>query len=315
MTPIAALLLSEHDALGPAGPQSGRIAELFWVFFWISVIVWTAVVAFAILGSLRKRPAGESALRRNVIGATAVTTLILLGLLIASIVTGSAVANAPGGKPMDLDVVAHQWWWEVHYPDAIASRTVVTANEIHIPTGRPVRIQLSSHDVIHSFWVPSLHGKTDLIPTRLNYIWIRADRPGVYRGQCAEFCGLQHAHMLLYVIAEPEPRFEAWKNQQLAPAAEPATPSQQRGREVFLNGPCILCHAIRGTSAFASAAPDLTHLASRGSIAAGTLANKRGDLSGWITDAQHIKPGSYMPSLNIPAADVQPLTEYLESLK
>lgn len=307
--------MSQHAVLSPAGPQSGSIAELYWFFLWVAIIVWAVVITALLIGSFRSKITGDSKLKRTVVGATAVTTVILMGLLVSSIVIGGGVAESPGPNPLSIDVVGHQWWWEVHYPDQTPSQTVITANEIHIPVGKPVKISLTSHDVIHSFWVPSLHGKTDLIPTRINTIYIQADHPGIYRGQCAEFCGLEHARMAMYVIAEDPKIFEARRAAQLQPGAEPGSTAAQRGREVFTNGPCVLCHTVRGTNALASFGPDLTHIASRGSIAAGTLSNNRGNLAGWITNAQHIKPGNNMPSINIAAADLQPLAEYLESLK
>jgi cytochrome c oxidase subunit 2 len=311
-----AILIGEHAALSPAGTHAGRIASLYWVFFWISAIVWFLVVGFAFVAAFRRGFRNEEQeLKRVVISATGVTAGVLVCLLIASLLTDKRVAASPYGQPLDVEVVGHQWWWEVHYPDTIASRTAITANEIHIPVGRSIHILLSSHDVIHSFWAPSLQGKVDLIPTRVNDIWISAERPGIFRGQCAEYCGVQHAKMGLYVIAEPPSQFERWREHQLAPAAEPVTDSQRHGREVFLNGPCLVCHALRGTSAFATLGPDLTHVASRGSIAAAVLANNRGNLGGWIVDAQHIKPGAYMPSLNLKASDVQPLVDYLEMLR
>jgi len=172
-----------------------------------------------------------------------------------------------------------------------------------------------SGDVIHSFWVPNLSGKIDLIPTHRNTIWIRADKPGTYRGQCAEFCGLQHAHMALQVVAEPPAQFEAWRRAQLEPARTPDTPERQRGQQVFTGLPCALCHTIRGTSAGGRTAPDLTHLATRRTIAAGVLPNTRGHLAGWILDAQGVKPGAAMPPNVIPPDDLQSLLDYLGNLE
>jgi cytochrome c oxidase subunit 2 len=214
-----------------------------------------------------------------------------------------------------VEVRGQQWWWEITYPDQVASNTVVTANEIHIPTGRPVMLRLSSLDVIHSFWVPSLHGKMDLIPSRINTTWMQADRPGVFRGQCAEFCGLQHAHMGLFVVAEPPESFDRWLANERRPAVEPFDAVRRRGKELFFNAPCLLCHSIRGTEAFGQVAPDLTHFGSRRSIGAATLPNTTGNLAGWITDSHRIKPGNRMPPMSIASEDMQPLLAYLEGLK
>jgi cytochrome c oxidase subunit 2 len=260
--------------------------------------------------------ATEARLSRVVTGATIATVLILFGLLIASVTTGKAIAEL-GGKAnaMTVEVTGNQWWWYVRYLNSDASRIVVTANEMHIPVGRPVMIRGTSNDVIHSFWVPNLHGKRDLIPSRVTTEWIEADRPGRFRGQCAEFCGAQHAHMALWVIAEPEKDFEAWMNHQLQPAAAPATPELQQGQQVFLSHACVLCHAISGTPAAGQNGPDLTHLASRLTIAAGTLPNTKGNLGGWIADPQNIKPGNHMATVFVKPDELEPLLDYLGSLK
>jgi len=181
--------------------------------------------------------------------------------------------------------------------------------------GRPVLIRGSSLDVIHSFWIPNLQGKRDLIPGRTTTEWFQADQPGRYRGQCAEFCGLQHAHMALWVVAESPDQFRKWMATQLQVAANPSNASEQRGHDVFLDHACVLCHSIRGTTAAGQVAPDLTHFGSRLSIAAGTLPNNRGNLAGWIADPQAIKPGNHMATVPLKSEDMSPLLDYLESLK
>jgi cytochrome c oxidase subunit II len=178
-----------------------------------------------------------------------------------------------------------------------------------------VQIRGQSNDVIHSFWVPNLHGKRDLIPSRTTTEWIQADHAGIYRGQCAEFCGAQHAHMALWVIAEPEEKFRAWMQRQLQPAVQPSDTETQRGQQVFLNSTCVFCHQIQGTTAAGQNAPDLTHFGSRRSIAAGTLPNTKGNLAGWIVDPQSVKPGNHMATVPVKPQDLQPLIDYLESLK
>jgi cytochrome c oxidase subunit 2 len=246
------------------------------------------------------------------------TVLILFVLLVYSVFTGRAIATPPDDtEALTIEVIGHQFWWEVQYLAPVPSERVTTAHEIHIPVGQPVRIQVQTRDVIHSFWVPNLHGKVDLIPGQVNTIWLQADTPGVFRGQCAEFCGLQHALMGFLVIAQPPAEFAAWLEHQRQPAALPTDPAVARGQEVFLSAPCMLCHTVRGTGtgAMGQAAPDLTHFGSRRTIAAATLPNTRGNLAGWILDPQHIKPGNRMPAVHLAPADLQFLLDYLESLK
>jgi cytochrome c oxidase subunit 2 len=203
------------------------------------------------------------------------------------------------------------WWWEVRYPE----QDIVTANEIHIPAGEPVRLELASADVIHSFWVPRLNGKRDLIPGMENVFWIQADEPGVYRGQCGEYCGAQHANMAFHVIALPRDEFNAWLAARTKLPPQPATAAAQRGAQIFRTAGCVQCHAIRGTQASGNAGPDLTHLGSRGTIGAAMLPNTRGNLAAWIADPQAIKPGIKMPRTFLAADDLQALVTYLEGLK
>jgi cytochrome c oxidase subunit 2 len=327
---VTAILVSQYSckgiqsALDPAGPGSGRIVSLWWLLFWVCSVVFALVIIFLFYSLLHSRKYAEGApieinaqhkMTRTVAVCVALTSLILFVFLIASLTAGKAIFSGSGSDVVTIEVVGHQWWWEVHYPDDNASKRVVTANEIHIPVGRPVRVLLSSADVIHSFWVPNLQGKIDLVPMHLNSEWIRADRPGVFRGQCAEFCGHQHAHMSLLVIAEPSDKFNAWLDQQRRSTETPLDPAVQKGQQVFLSSPCVLCHTVRGTIANGTQAPDLTHLASRQTIAAGTLPNNRGYLSGWILDSQGVKPGNKMPPNHLTADDLQSVLSYLESLK
>jgi cytochrome c oxidase subunit 2 len=314
-----------HSALNSHGVQAARIEDLWWLMFWVCSAVFVLVmVATGIAITRRKDPVGpagpippESSRRmtRVVAAAVGVTVLTLFVLLVASVSTGRAIASLSEGGGPSIKVTGHQWWWEVEYEHPTPSRIVKTANEIHIPVGRAVKLELSSQDVIHSFWVPNLHGKRDLIPGHSNDIWIKADRPGIYRGLCGEFCGLQHAHMGLLVIAEPQDRFDAWYGAQLQTSSLPATPSQQHGRQLVESGPCALCHTIQGTQANGNLGPDLTHLASRRTIAAASLPNTRGNLGGWISDPQSIKPGNRMPPVTMKSEDLQAMLDYLESLK
>jgi cytochrome c oxidase subunit II len=203
------------------------------------------------------------------------------------------------------------WWWEVRYPE----QSIIIANEIHIPAGEPVKLELASVDVIHSFWVPQLHGKRDMIPGIENVFTIQADEPGVYRGQCGEYCGTQHANMAFHVVAHPRDEFDAWRAERTKPRTEPATAEERRGFEVFMNAGCAQCHAVRGTQAKGNVGPDLTHLGSRRTIGAALLPNTRGNLAGWIADPQAIKPGVKMPRSYLPADDLLDLVTYLESLQ
>jgi cytochrome c oxidase subunit II len=229
--------------------------------------------------------------------------------------TGHALSSQPEQDILTIEVVGHQWWWEVQYDDPLPVRTLKTANEIHIPTGQMVLLKLTSRDVIHSFWAPNLHGKKDLIPGHVNLMWIQADNPGVYRGQCAEFCGAQHAHMAFRVVAEPPDQFADWYDKQLRPADTPADTARQHGQQVFLTSRCVMCHTIRGTTAAAVSGPDLTHLASRETIAADTLPNTPDHLGRWVVNSQAIKPGNQMPPNELSSEDLQSLISYLESLQ
>ena len=260
--------------------------------------------------------ATERRLTRNVAAVSIATVAVLFGLLIASVSTGRALDAPPHSQnALKVELTGNQWWWYVRYDDPDPQKIIVTANELHIPVGRPVEISGSSHDVIHSFWVPGLNGKRDLIPSRITTQWIEADHPGRFRGQCAEFCGLQHAHMALWIVAEPEDQFQGWMERQRQPATEPRDPEKLQGYQVFMNNACVFCHNITGTPANGQVAPDLTHLASRMTIAAGTLANNKGNLGGWILDPQSIKPGNHMATIKLKSTDVQPLLDYLESLQ
>jgi len=320
----------QQSAVDAAGPASGATESLWWFFFWLLLAIFVIVIAF-LCGSLGRRhrginqeplerthtpsPATESRLSSIVGGATAVTVIILLALLVISVGVGKTTYGPGVKSPMTVEVTGNQWWWYVRYMNDVSSDIVVTANEIHIPVGQPVMIRETSHDVIHSFWVPNLQGKRDLIPSRVTAEWIQADRPGRFRGQCAEFCGLQHAHMAFWVVAEPQAQFKQWMDSQLQPAVPPSNPVTTHGQEVFMSHACVFCHNISGTPASGQVGPDLTHFGSRISIAAGTLPNTPGNLAGWVTDPQTVKPGNHMATVPIKSEDLQPLVEYLESLR
>ena len=312
-----------QSAQNPAGPQAGRIYSLWLFLLVVAVIVFVAVVGTALFAAWRANRKSETQpdrvsegnLSRAVAAATAVTVMILFGFLIYSLTTGRALASLPAKSALTIQVTGHQWWWEVEYIDTVPSRRVVTANEIHIPVGVPVQIFGKSVDVIHSLWVPNLHGKKDLVPGHTTATWFQADTAGLYRAQCAEFCGHQHAKMALWVVAEPRDVYEKWYAGQLATPPPPVDSVAREGQRVFLSKSCAMCHNIGGTLAGSRVGPDLTHLASRHSIAAGTLPNTRGNLAAWILDAQSIKPGSRMPPNSLSPSDLNALLTYLETLK
>ena len=310
-----------QSALDPRGPQAARIDDLWWIFIVLSVVVWVAVVAVLGLALWRRgrrtfteRPRGEPRRTLVVIAATAVTVVVLLGLVAASALTGRAVSTLPGAdrQPVVVTVVGHQWWWEVQYEDDVPGRTFTTANELRIPVGRPVIVRATSRDVIHSFWVPNLAGKLDMVPGRVNRLRVHAARAGVYRGQCAEYCGGPHAQMAFYVVAEDEAAFERWREAQRLPSGKRNDPE---GERIFL-AHCAACHTVRGTPAAGTLGPDLTHVGSRLSIGAGILPNNRGTIAGWIVSSQHLKPGNLMPSMRgFGGEELRALAAYVESLK
>jgi cytochrome c oxidase subunit 2 len=310
-----------QSALDPAGPQAGRIAWVTWWFFGVCGVVYLLTLAALGWALFRRRRPEDQApettrrLTTVVTGATAVTALTLIVLTIFSVTAQRGLAALPAPGAITIDVVGHQWWWEFQYRDASPNEWVNSPNELHIPVGVPVAVRAMSRDVIHSFWVPNLHGKRDLIPGIVTHTWIQADRPGVYRGQCAEFCGHQHANMAFVTVAEPMDQFLMWLQQQRRGAPQPATDVQKRGHQLFMTGPCVMCHAIRGTPAGSRIGPDLTHVASRRTLASGTLPNTREHLARWIVDSQEIKPGNRMPPTPMSREDLDALLAYLETLR
>jgi cytochrome c oxidase subunit 2 len=312
-----------QSVLAPSGPQASSIHDLWLIMLWVAVVVFVVVLTFvgAALQRGRRRSAGgdslvsDRGLASGVAVALSITVVVLIGLLFASIWTGRSVASLHASSAISVNVIGHQWWWEIEYEDAVAERRMLTANEIHIPIGRPVVLKVTSRDVIHSFWAPNLQGKRDLIPGYTTAIWLQADRPGVFRGQCAEFCGLQHAHMAFDIVAEDEPAFARWLDAMRQPAPQPDSDLEKRGRDVFMAGRCAGCHAIRGTDAHGQVAPDLTHVATRSTIGAGTLPNTSEHLRDWIRDPQRSKPGNQMPPNPLAAEDLQALLAYMGTLR
>jgi cytochrome c oxidase subunit II len=244
-----------------------------------------------------------------IVAAVIIPALILIGTYVFSLDRMNALASSGEDAELSITVDAQNWWWEVEYPNG-----AVTANEIHIPAGEPVKLILESPDVVHSFWVPQLQAKMDHVPGEQNEMWLEADEPGRYRGQCAEFCGLQHAHMAFYVVAEEPEDFEEWLANEAADAAEPDSTTAAQGRDVFLSSTCVGCHAVRGTEAESEIGPDLTHLAGRETIGAGKLDNTRENLSEFILDPQGVKPGIAMPPTDLEPEELEALLDYLEQL-
>jgi len=312
-----------HSAHAPAGPQAQLLDQLGTLLYGIAGVVFLLVVAALLAAAFRRRrvdeqvddPARERRMTLAVAIAAGATVATLVVVLFLSFGSGKELTGTAPPDALQIRVTGRQWFWDVEYRDSVPSRWATTANEIHVPVGRPVVFQLRSTDVIHSFWVPNLGVKRDMIPGQETSIWFQADTPGVYRGQCAEFCGYQHAKMAFLVVAEPPDLFAAWLERQRDTARTPADSLARRGEEVFLASSCVMCHAVGGTPAGSRVGPNLTHLASRRTIAAGTLPNTRGHLAGWIVDPQQIKPGVRMPPNALSPSDLQALLAYLESLE
>ena len=308
--------------LSTYGPRADPATALTWGLTVISLAVIVIITALVAIGILVKRgraladgaepppaEAGPSGLAWIYVGL-ALTSVALVVSLVWTVQVLAEI-NSPAGRPaVTIEVTGHQWWWEVRYLSDQPAQTFVTANEIHIPVGRPVLVKLMAADVIHSFWIPALTGKTDTVPGRTNIAWLQADRAGVYRGQCTEYCGEQHAHMALYVVADPSPAFEVWRQGQIRAAADPAS----AGEAVF-QARCSACHAVRGTAAGGGVGPDLTHLMSRRTIASGTLPNDRATMAGWISNPQALKPGSSMPATNLTGPELNAVSAYVETLQ
>jgi len=321
-----------ESALDPASPGAHRVAELWWMMFWISVAVYVIVLVYlgyavmsrrrAMRGGDVTRVGGENIRKatatatRLVSVATGITVIILFVTLLLDFFVGRANRLPdPSVRALHIELIGHQWWWEATYLRDTAQQQVSASNELHVPVGVPVLFTMTSRDVIHSFWVPNLTGKSDLIPGHRSAAWFRADTPGVYRGQCAEFCGLQHAKMALWIVAEPQGQFNQWYAAQLAPAAEPSDSLRAAGQRVFMAGTCSNCHAIRGTSAGGRVGPELTHVGSQMTIAAGALPNTATHLAAWIADPQRIKPGNNMPPSDVAPDELRALVAYLRGLQ
>jgi cytochrome c oxidase subunit 2 len=307
MTELSSLANGIQSALNPGGADATLIAEIAWVLFSGAAVIFAAVMALAAYAVFARRDAAARLSPRMLIvgGGIAFTSVVLLALLAYSLARANGLHPHTAGA-LRIEVTGEQWWWRVRYLDAAGGTDFVTANEIRVPVGRPVSIELKSADVIHSFWVPALAGKLDMIPGRTNRLTIRADRAGEYRGQCAEYCGGPHGLMALVVLAERPEAFELWIAQQREPAS---------ATNVLFTTHCGACHSVRGTGAAGVLGPDLTHVGSRRTVGAGLLPNNRGTLAAWIASSQHLKPGNQMPSFrHFTGEELRSLAAYLETL-
>ncbi|MEZ4869283.1 MAG: cytochrome c oxidase subunit II [Caldilineaceae bacterium] len=327
--------------LQPRGTAAADLARLWWVLLTVATVVYVIVLVLLGYGLFRsRRRTGDGGLGNGrlfvLIGGGVIPALILIGVMVYTVGVQAALAT-PAQAALTVELIGHQWWWEVYYPD----QRFTTANEVHIPVGQPVLFKLTSADVIHSFWAPQLQAKMDMLPGQSNTTWITANRPGVYQVECAEYCGLQHAHMRLLIIAEAPDRVNAWMSNEMQPAAVaaptlhvtaagpsvqnaatkkptaevPTDPVLVQGQQIFFGSACVYCHTIRGTVATGQVGPDLTHIASRRTIGSGMLENNTANLSGWIINAQAIKPGNQMPPMYLDAASLHALVAYLQTLK
>ena len=305
----------QQSVLHPAGPDAAIIGEFAWILFGGGAVIFVLVMALTAYG-LGRRAHAVRPLHWIAGAGIAFPVVVLTALLGWSTWRSGQLTAQTSLLPLAVSVTAKMWWWEVRYPDPAGGPDIVAANEIHIPAGRPVYVGINSADVIHSLWVPALNGKMDAVPGRVTGLTLHADRPGVYRGQCAEYCGEQHARMALHVIAHSSADYDAWLAAQRRPATEPTDAFLLRGRQAFIEQRCSACHTIRGVAGESRAGPDLTHVGSRSHIAAGTLRTHRGTLAGWIADPHSIKPGVRMPAASDVDGDtVRALATYLESLQ
>jgi cytochrome c oxidase subunit II len=311
---VGPILAGRGRVLDPAGPRAAETANLWWFMLALGLTVYLLVMLFLVASLRSRRQLGEKARIRIVVGGGLIApAVVLVVLLIADLKTLVAVAAPPGQADLTLEIVGHQWWWEVRYPE----QNFATANEIHLPVGQTILLHLSSADVIHSLWVPQLAGKTDLVPGETNTMWLEASSPGEYHGLCAEYCGIQHTNMTFRVVAESTDRFQSWVSGQQQPAVAPSDSLLADGAQAFASLGCISCHALAygGTAATGGGlGPNLTHLATRKTIAAGAATNDVPTLERWISNPQAIKPGTTMPATSTDPQTLHALAMYLASL-
>ena len=327
---VGALLITVSCAaapsvLAPASESALKTNELTWIIFAIAAAVFVIVEALLVYSAVHFRIGGQSGLPKQIegnqrleIGWTLLPFIVLLIVFFLSLGTLQSIRNQPAlaagpdvaAKPLRVRIVGHQWWWEFDYPDL----NIVTANELHIPAGMQVNVDIESVDVIHSFWVPQLGGKTDAIPGHVNQSWIKAIQPGIFEGQCAEFCGVEHGLMRLRVVADTPVQFQAWVTKQQAPLPS-FSQAEAQGEQLFLTKGCVACHTIQGTTAQGKIGPDLTHLASRSVMAGAIMDRNLGTMEKWLADPQAEKPGNLMPNLHLSQDEITKLGVFLEALK
>jgi cytochrome c oxidase subunit II len=313
---------TDTGALDPRGPVAAETADHWWLLFWMGLAVYVVVMGLLLYAIMRARRQANPNLNPPIsdrafftVGGLVIPILILAVVLSDSVRTGQSVIEPPTEPAISIEVIGHMFWWEIRYPDF----DVVTANEIHIPVGEPVELRMTSADVIHSFWVPELVGKRDLNPGKENITWIQADEEDIYWGQCAEFCGVQHALMAKLIIAQPPEEFEEWIAGRQDPAVEPDDEFLQAGMDVYFEAGCAMCHSIDGITepdpAAGAPGPDLTHFGSRLTIASAIEENNYGNLAGWIVDPHELKPGVRMPPTDLEPDELDALVEFLLSLE
>jgi cytochrome c oxidase subunit 2 len=317
LAPIAAVVVlagcaGAPSALDTHSPQAGHISGLWWLMLGLATFVYLVVGGMVVIPVLRRRRRDGSERRDQrfiVVGGLVAPAIILAIVGVYTVRTTNALV--PGPAAVQVHVAGERWWWRVTYPDL----GVTTANEIHVPVGQSVDVTLTSDNVIHSFWVPQLAGKTDLIPGQTNHLSFTADRAGTYRGQCAEFCGLEHARMAFQVVVDEKAAFDQWVAGQRVAAATPTEALARQGEQIFVSSSCAGCHTVAGTPAAGTLGPDLSHVASRSTLAADTLPNTTAGMTQWLGSTQDVKPGALMPQIDLSADELHALVAYLETLR
>jgi len=307
------------STLEPDGPKASDVATSWWLLFAVAAFVCLVVFALAIIPLVRRRRAtadpDNAGLRFVGIFGVAIPSVVFAGVFALGLVDLNDTSSPPSPPRVTIDVVAHQWWWEFRYTGSGSGADTVTANDVHVPVGVPVQLRLSTADVIHSFWVPQLTPKTDLIPKKVNTTWLTVSKPGTYRGECAEYCGVEHAYMDFQLVAESSTDFSAWLARQEQPAAQPTTALAKQGMSLVTTTTCASCHTVRGTAADGDLGPDLTHVGSRPRLGGGVISNDASHLASWVDNPQRIKPGVRMPPQPLSESETKAVVAYLEGLK
>lgn len=305
--------------LSPAGPAAAAIAEVSWVLIGSATLLFVGTMALLVWALFRKRISGDGDGRMLwwlAGGGLLLPLVVLTALFFYSLHRAPPWKTMPPADALVISVTGRMWWWEIRYRYPPTGTTIATANELRLPVGRPVYLGLSSSEVIHSLWIPELGGKMDMVPGRVNHLLLQASRAGVFRGQCAEFCGEAHARMALHAVAMDSAAFDAWLVGQASGAKAPASSVERAGLAVFETQKCAACHMVRGVAADSRLGPDLTHVGSRLYLAAGTLKNGHAQMTEWLTQVHTVKPGTRMPSYaRLPEGDIDALAHWLGSLK